>query len=114
MRIMLTCAAMALLLAGCAQRPARPIETVQAHDMQMTCPQLRSEMSATRRMMGHYSTDQAQQSERNRQAVVGAVFAPVALMNMDTGNASEREVSAYGARLTHLESLSQQKACPND
>lgn len=114
MRICIAIAATALLLAGCAQRPPRAIETVQAHDGRMNCQQLRSEISASHRLIGSYGVDHAQQSERNRQAVIGAVINPMSLMNMDTGNAADHEVAAYSARIAHLETLSQQKACTHD
>jgi hypothetical protein len=104
----------ALLAAGCAQRQARPVEVSQPHDAMMNCQQLRSEMLATRSMVGKYTIDNAQQSDRNRQAVAGALFMPVALMNMDTGDASDREALAYGARAAHLENLGKQKGCSND
>lgn len=104
----------AALLAGCAQRQARPVEAAQPHDELMNCQQLRSELLATRSMIGKYVVDHAQQSDRNRQAIVGAVFMPVALMNMDTGSASEREAAAYGQRATHLENLGKTKGCSND
>lgn len=105
----------AALLAGCAQRQARPVEAAQPHDSLMNCQQLRSELLATRSMIGKYGVDHAQQSDRNRQALVGAVFVPVAgLMSLDTGNASEREAAAYGMRANHLENLGKQKGCSND
>lgn len=110
----LTVALATAVLAGCAQRQARPIEASQPHDTLMNCQQLRSELLATRSMIGKYGVDHAQQSDRNRQALVGAVFMPVALMNMDTGTASEREAAAYGARATHLETLGKTKGCSND
>lgn len=102
------------LTAGCAQRQARPVEASQPHDALMNCQQLRSELLATRSMIGKYGVDHAQQSDRNRQAVAGALFMPVALMNMDTGTASETEAAAYGMRANHLENLGKQKGCSND
>lgn len=104
----------AALLAGCAQRQARPVEAAQPHDSLMNCQQLRSELLATRSMIGKYGVDHAQQSDRNRQAVAGAIFMPMALMNMDTGTASETEAAAYGMRANHLENLGKQKGCSND
>ncbi len=104
----------AAILAGCAQRQARPVEASQPHDALMNCQQLRSELLATRSMIGKYTVDHSQQSDRNRQAVAGAIFMPMALMNMDTGNASEREAAAYGMRANHLENLGKQKGCSND
>lgn len=105
-------AAMAiLLLAGCANRHPRLVAVEKPYDGQLNCQQLSSEISAAQRLIGSYQTDNAQQSSRNGQAVVGAVLMPVSLMNMDTGDAADQEVNAYSQRIAHLQKLSKEKAC---
>ena len=104
--------AVLLPLTACANRPASPVAVERPYDSQLSCGQLQSEISAAGRMVGSYRTDLQQQNARNGQAVVGAVFMPVALMNMDTGGASDREMAAYSQRIAHLETLAKQKDCP--
>jgi type IV pilus biogenesis protein CpaD/CtpE len=113
-RVVLLAAAASLVLHSCASRPARTVDVAQPHDELMTCPQLLSEISATRRMSIAYGTDNSQQSERNQLAMLGVFVNPMILMHADTGDAAARETSAYTARAAHLEKLSQKKECKND
>src|SRR5262245_9117697 len=101
-------------LAACASRPARPVDVVQPFDDRLNCLQLRSEIAATRRIVASYAVDREQQLERNAMSVMAAPINPVFLMQLDTSDATDREVAAYLARLAHLTELADKKGCSDD
>lgn len=105
---------LSLLLDGCASRHARIVEVQQPHDATMNCLQLRSEISATNRMLLTYGVDRSQQSDRNQLAILGAFLNPMILIQVDGGDAADREVNAYSMRNSHLQRLSTKKGCTND
>jgi hypothetical protein len=102
------------VIAACADRPARPVDVVQPFDDRMNCLQLRSEIAATRRIVASYAVDRDQQLERNAMSVMAAPLNPVFLMQLDTSDATDREVAAYLARLAHLTELADKKGCSDD
>lgn len=103
----------ALILMGCAGRPANPIMVYQHGDEERSCDALERELE----LIGEYilalmpRTDKA---DKNTQLGVAGIFLLIPLFFMDISKAEQVEINALTKRYNHLLGIAVEKDCGFD
>ncbi len=106
---MLSVAAFALMLSGCAGRDPHPVAVVQPQDAQSDCAMIRAEIEANNVQAEKLAAENHAKIAQNVAAgVVGVVVWPV-WFAMDAKGAAGTEMDALKARQEYLASLAQQR-----
>ena len=103
----------ALILTGCAGRPASPVMVYQHGDEARSCDVLERELELTGEDMIALMP-QTDKADKNTQLGVAGVFLLVPLFFMDISKAEQVEVNALTKRYNHLLGIAAEKACGLD
>ena len=102
----------ALLISGCAGRPANPTSVVQATDKNLSCNELAvAAEEQQRRATTSYAADEEQKGKNVALGVAGALLFWPALFAMETGDHNLVEAQAHERRADHLRAKMAEKNC---
>lgn len=103
----------ALILTGCAGRPANPVMVYQHGDEGRSCDALERELD----LIGEdilALMPQTDKADKNTQLGVAGIFLLVPLFFMDISKAEQVEVNALTKRYNHLLGIAAEKHCGFD
>ncbi len=101
-----------LVLAGCAGREANPVQVIQDGDAQMSCTELRQEISISQTQLTRLIGDQeAVKSKNTAAAAAGALIFFPALFFMNLKGAAKEEAKALQDRIIGLAERHNAKGC---
>lgn len=102
----------ALVLAGCAGREANPVQVIQPGDAQLSCKELRQEISISQQQMQRLLSDQKDvQGKNTAAAVAGAVVFFPALFFLNLKGAAREEAKALQDRIKGLAERHNNRSC---
>lgn len=90
------------IIAGCAGRPAAPVEVVQLQDQQLGCTDLRAEVDANNKRLSQLGKEEDDKLQRNTLVGAAGFVIPLAWFGLDLHNAAGKEISALQARQQYL------------
>ncbi|MCP5371447.1 MAG: hypothetical protein H6907_06890 [Hyphomicrobiales bacterium] len=99
--------ALALTVAGCGGRVARPVPATTAFDDQLTCAHIAAQIETGDARIADLGREAQNQSEQN---VAKLLFVGVIWMNLN--DSEKEEITALQARRARLQQLKAEKNCP--